>query len=316
MTQQDASKNNKDDLDISLLIDMASHKAVYEEVKGIIKSISPDFDFTVLDQMYLDIVALFEGRFQGYQKCNTLYHNLQHTTDCFIAQTRLLHGAVLNGHSFNDEEILLVLCSAFMHDTGYIQTTEDKSGTGAKYTNTHIQRSIDFMKGYCKKRKVLLNHVQDMADILNCTGINLKLKTIQFSSPKIEFIGKMLGSADLVGQMADRTYLEKLVFLFYEFVEANIQEYKSEYDFLYQTSDFYRSTEDRLVNELDDIWQYMKDHFKAYYDIDQDLYKAAIKGNLMHLENTLHFHKQNFKIRLRRAGLPEYVKNDLIKSSF
>jgi len=307
-------KTQKDNL--SLLIDMTSHKAVYKEVQNIVTAISPDFDFKILNHIYLDIVALFKGKYPGYRKCNTLYHDLQHTTDCLLAQARLMHGAFVKGRPFSDDEILLSLACAFMHDTGYIQKSDDSKGTGAKYTATHVQRSIEFMEEYCKKHKFLLEYILDVPDILNCTGIQTKVEGIGFSSEQVDFLGKLLGTSDLVGQMADRTYLEKLVFLFYEFVEGKVKGYKSEFDFLDQTSEFYTHTQERLKNELDNVWQFMAPHFKSFYNVHEDLYKVSMQGNLVYLQKILDAHRKSFRTELKRAGLPDFVKKDIIESSF
>ncbi|MCF8077370.1 MAG: hypothetical protein K9K87_14545, partial [Desulfotignum sp.] len=62
---------------------MTDPAAVLTEVKDIVSSISPQFDFDAMNRAYDDVTALFNGDYPGYRKCNTLYHDLQHTTDCF-----------------------------------------------------------------------------------------------------------------------------------------------------------------------------------------------------------------------------------------
>jgi hypothetical protein len=143
-----------------------------------------------------------------------------------------------------------------------------------------------------------------MADILNCTSIQTKVTGIGFSSSQVDFLGKLHGTSDLIGQMADRSYLEKFVFLFYEFVEGKVKGYKNEFDFLEQTTDFYHHTIDRLVNELDNVRQFMKLHFKSYYQIEVGMYEKSMKGNPKYLQKILSSHRKSFKSRLRRAGLP------------
>ncbi len=56
----------------------------------------------------------------------------------------------------------------------------------------------------------------------------------------------MLGSADLLGQMSDRAYLEKLLFLYKEFREAGIPGFNTEFDIIRKTVDFYEITVQRL----------------------------------------------------------------------
>ena len=56
--------------------------------------------------------------------------------------------------------------------------------------------------------------------------------------PENEILGKMLGTADLLGQMSDRTYLEKLPFLYLEFKHAGIDGVGTELDFFDSTPGF------------------------------------------------------------------------------
>ena len=304
-------------LNLSMLLEMKNSKAVYREVRAIVRAISPKFNFKTLDRIYQDIVLLFEGRYPGYKKCNTPYHDLLHTTDCLLAQARLLHGAAISGKAFIDKEILLGLSCAFMHDTGYIQEDKDTSGTGAKHTSLHVRRSIDFIQNYCRKHFLLSDHIKkDMVDILNCTDLGTNVRNIIFSSSEIEFLGKSFGTADLVGQMADRIYLEKLAFLFNEFFEAKIIKHKSEYEFMRQTIIFDNIIKKRLDKDFDNVRRFMHPHFKSYYDVDEDLYETAIRRSLEYLQQILMRYKNNFKTGLRRQNYsPINANKNTINSS-
>jgi hypothetical protein len=77
---------------------------------------------------------IFAGRYPGYSKCNTRYHDLEHTTDTFLAMARLIHGAVEAGRAIDRHMVLPGLVGTLLHDIGYIQTDGDRAGTGAKYT--------------------------------------------------------------------------------------------------------------------------------------------------------------------------------------
>lgn len=101
-----------------------------------------------------------------------------------------------------------------MNDTGYIQSADDHSGTGGKYTIVHIERSIEFMERYFDKNRFSLRNYLFCRNCLKCTGMNVKNNEIRFESEGHEIIGKILGTADLIGQKADRNYLGKLLFLY------------------------------------------------------------------------------------------------------
>lgn len=296
-------KNN--DNQLSLLVKMDDPYAVIEEVKTIIKLIYSDFDFLLINRIFHDVLKLFKGKYPGYRRCNTYYHDFSHTSDALLAMIRLIHGAVLNGGNLSRDNINLGVICTLMHDTGYIQTDDDKTGTGAKYTLIHIQRSIEFMDKYFCDNGITGMLFKDYDDILSCTGLKTNIHNIQFSSPEIELIGKMLGTADLIGQLADRAYLEKLPFLYREFKEAKIEEYENEFDFFKKTIDFFEITRERLKTDLGDVNRYVSAHFKARFNIDRDLYAEAIQRNLDYLKYLMKYHRKDYKKHLRRGG---YIK--------
>ncbi len=295
------------------LINMEDYQSVLSEVKTIVGMIFSEFDIKPIEKVYRDIIKLFSGKYPGYKKCNTEYHDLRHTLDTFLAMARLIHGAYVKGLSFNIKNVTLGLISALMHDTGYIQRRGDRDGTGAKYTLVHINRSIEFMEKYFSENGFSDKDFAKCKDALLCTGMSTKTGKIGFVSKESELIAKMLGAADLLGQMADRTYLEKLLFLYLEMKEANVPEFKDEFDLLGKTLEFYNVTKDRFVNEMDSVNDYMKDHFKARWDIDRDLYLEAIENQMNYLKSILENHGGNFRAQLKRGGLVKKFNKIKIK---
>ena len=84
---------------LSDLVDIHSPDAVLKEVLEILHLISPDLDSAPVVSAFHTVVRLFSGKYPNYQACNTDYHDLRHTTDAFLAMSRLIHGAMLNGNS-------------------------------------------------------------------------------------------------------------------------------------------------------------------------------------------------------------------------
>ena len=279
------------DTQISKLIEMDNSQKVYDEVKTIVSMMFGTFDFELLDRVFTDIVKLFKGKYFGYQECLTGYHDIKHTTDAMLAAIRLIHGASLQGETITPEGVTLCIISSLMHDTGYIQTLDDEVGTGAKYIRIDTKRSIVFMDKYIADNGFSKEDFKDCPDILMCTGLNTKINEIQFESRQIELLGKILGSADLMGQMADRIYLEKLLFLFYEFIEGGVTGYDTELDLLKKTIDFYAMARRRYSAELDRVNNHMRYHFKARWNLDRDLYMEAIEKNINYLKFILEHHE-------------------------
>ena len=212
---------------------------ILAEVKKVVSLILPHFDFNPFQKVFNDILKLFAGSYPGYRKCNTLYHDLTHTMDCLLVMARLMHGAFVNGVTFTEKDVNLGLISALMHDTGYIQSIGDDKGTGAKYTIIHIKRSMEFMEKYFLEHGYPLVDFQACCNFLRCTGIEVKINEIEFPSPEHEILGKILGAADLIGQMSDKKYLEKLPLLYREFKEGGIPGFDNAFDLLKQTPYFW-----------------------------------------------------------------------------
>jgi len=116
----------------------------------------------------------------------------------------------------------------------------------------------------------------------------------------------MIGTADLLGQMADRTYLEKLPFLYDEFRIAGVPGIGNEPDFYRNTLNFFAMTVARLQKELGGVNRYMRSHFRVRWGIDEGLYMSTIERSMAYLRQILAAHPKDCRKYLRRAGL---IKN-------
>ena len=291
------------EVQLSSLVDVEDPQSVLNEVRTIVLMIFPDFRFDQMDRVFNDIVHLFHGEYPGYRRCTTEYHSLKHTTDAFLATARLMHGVMVGGWKLTEEQANLGLICALMHDTGYIQTLDNDVGTGAKYTPIHTERSIAFMDKYIADRGLSKEDFRDYPNILSCTGLSPKINKLRFASRQVQLLGKILCAADLLGQMADRAYLEKLLFLFYEFREARIMGYDTELDLLKKTAGFYVMTRKRFAIELDSLNEYMRFHFKVRWNLGRDLYMEAIEKNINYLKFLLENHHKDYRRYLRRGGI-------------
>ncbi|MBU0544959.1 MAG: hypothetical protein KKH97_06455 [Proteobacteria bacterium] len=288
---------------LAQLVDLSDHRQVLEEIQIITRLILPSFDFKFVMPVFEDLETLFRGEYPGYRACNTEYHDISHTHEVLLCMLCLMHGAFISGIRFSEKEINIALIGALMHDTGYLQESSDETGTGAKYTQIHIQRSIDFIHKYYAGNAIFEDSLPDFTDILNCTGLMTKITEIKFSSSNIALLGKMLGTADLLGQMSDRLYLEKLLFLYIEFQEAGIKGYTSEFNLLEKTLGFYEMTKKRFVDELGSVNNYAILHFRKRWHINSDLYMDAINSNLEYLKKLLLDHRTDYLSFLRRGEL-------------
>jgi hypothetical protein len=275
---------------------------VIMEIKHIILLIYKQFNFNRFDQVFEDILKLFYGHYPGYRRCNTVYHDLTHTLDCLLITAKLIHGACLNGIVFTQRDVSLGLISALMHDTGYIQAVEDNKGTGAKYTSSHIQRSIEFMEKYFHDHRFPAEYLPICHNFLRCTGLDVKIAEIKFQSREHEILGQILGTADLIGQMANENYLEKLPFLYDEFEEGGVPGYSDKFDLMKKTPAFWEMVKMRLVNELGHVDRYLRDYLRVLWGINQDLYRQAIDRNMERLQSFLAAPRSTFQ-GIREANI-------------
>jgi hypothetical protein len=291
---------------LTRLVDSYNSEATLKEVLYLIALMDPDFQESGFTEVFTDTRRLFDGRYPGYQACNTEYHDFSHTCAVMLAMSRIIHGAFLTGLVFSGREIGIGMIAALMHDTGYIQESDDHKGTGAKHTLTHIERSIAFLREYLKDDPAYgAGEMKDFADVLHCTGLTAKVAEMDFSSEKMATIGKMLGAADLIGQMADRLYLEKLLFLYREFAEGGVSQFTSEWDLLQKTIGFYEWTKQRFAGEFSGVDGYMIHHFRGRWGIDCDLYQKSMQQNIDYIGNTLAHHPKDFIQYLRRGNMIE-----------
>jgi len=291
------------------LVDISDPIVVLREIEQIIISMFSDYDFSGLEVLYRDIIHLFKGDYPGYRASNTKYHDLEHTSAVALAVARLMHGCHLDGMVLDRHNVLLAVGAALFHDVGLIQTENDKVGSGAKYTVGHEQRSIAFMQRYLSEKNVPDESVEGCSHMIMCTILNLPVSEIPFRSEGTRILGRVVGAADLLAQIADRYYLEKLLLLYKEFEEAGIPGFNTEFDLLRKTEAFYKNVAQiRLSQDLDGVSSHMLSHFKTRWNLDKDVYKESIDHNIAYLTSILGEPQDTlsiFRDNLRRGGITD-----------
>ncbi len=300
-------KNSKE-TQLAQYINTRKSRAAMSHVKEIYCYFYPRKDFSDIKRCSKKIIKLFKGKFHGYKACNTKYHNLQHTFEALIASAVLVDGYNLAAQKLPPDLVKNILIAALFHDTGYIQERWDRDGTGAKHSESHVGRSIAFLVKHSDEFNIPKKDVDVISKIIRCTGINVSLKTIPFSCAEEEAAGWILGSADILGQMSDREYLERLLFLYDEFQEAGIPGYNTEYDIIRNTLDFYETITKRLSVSFRSVYDYARYHFKERLGIDKNLFMEAINRNIAYIEKIMEDSSTNFRYKLKRGDQNEIHK--------
>ena len=296
------------DIKLYDLVDIYSPRAVLEEVLAILRPMSSDFDTTPITSSFDMVVRVFEGDHPDYRACNTYYHDLRHTTDAFLAMARLIHGAHIEGRRFGERRIVIALISALFHDSGYIQEEYDTVGTGAKHSLDHVERSAAFLTRHGAEHGLSEEEIREGRSMILCTDLSKEISDIPFTSSVIEFLGRLLNAADLIGQMSDRTYLEKLLFLYHEYKEGKVGAYESEVDLLRKTVDFYAFIDERLRPVIDQVDRFMISHLTSRWGIHANLYAKAVQGQRSYLEKILAIPDTDPRDHLLRYDIIERVR--------
>jgi hypothetical protein len=276
---------------------------IKQEVLNILRSISARMDTSPVEQAFDDVEKLFQGKFPGFRACNTTYHDLQHTLSVFLAMARLIHGALIDGQHLTDKDIILGLIAALMHDVGYIQETQDTEGTGAKYAVSHIERSIEFLRQHGALYGLSAKDIAAAQAVIECTDIGIDVSAVRFPTDRIRLMGNLMGTADLLAQLADRTYLEKLLHLYDESREAGVGNFEDEMDIYRKAIPFYDFVEERLQKTLGGVDRFMGLHFAARFNVEENLYRKSIENQKHYLSKLLRFQDKSPRIHLKRRHI-------------
>jgi hypothetical protein len=279
-----------------------------DEVMIILGRISSELDTEWIRSVFSSTVALYEGRFPGYLACSTQYHDLRHSAGCFLAMARLSHGAALDGKQITPRNILLGLTAALLHDVGYIRRKDEGNDPAPRHGADHVQQTLAFAQRHGREYGLTADEIGALQKMVLCTDLTVQPSDISFPSEELALLGKMLGSADLLGQMADRTYLEKLLFLYHEFKEADIGDYQSELDLLHKTVGFYDRMYKRLQQGLEQTDRFMTPHFAERWGIARNLYHVAMERHRVYLQKVLQGSSTEIDAHLRRENIVARVR--------
>jgi hypothetical protein len=277
--------------DVTNHVNVEDPQRVRDAVVGLFAARYPGADFAVLGRAFDDFQALFAGRYPGFLACDTLYHDARHTLDMTLAMARLIDGhervcAPLD--RLGPRRAALGVLVALLHDTGYLKrSSEGHVANGAVFTKVHVSRSAEFAAAYLPQIGFGAEAAL-AAKLVHFTGYEIDVDEIQVAEPRERMLGCLVGTADLIGQMSDRLYLEKCRdFLYTEFVWANIARekcddgrelvrYASAADLMTKTPLFYEYVaRSRIEKKLGGVDRFAEAHFDG-----PSLYQAEIERNI------------------------------------
>src|SRR5213594_4251720 len=191
-----------------LPVDTKDPVAVEKEVQAVYLAMFPQGDRMFVPTALTWIKDCFDGKYKDYQASDAVYHDLEHTLQGTLCMARLLHGRHQTGlkPEVSHRMFELGLLAILLHDTGYLKKRDDKKGTGAKYTITHVERSAEFAEGLLAEKGFNATDIKAVQNMIRCTGVDARLSEIPFQNEMEKIVGFALGTADLLGQMAAEDY--------------------------------------------------------------------------------------------------------------
>ncbi|HVY06173.1 MAG TPA: HD domain-containing protein [Burkholderiales bacterium] len=286
----------RNDYDVTDRVNTTDPASVNGEVNRIFLELYPNASTHVLNRCFRDLTRLQSGEYPGYHACDTSYHNLQHSLDVTLAMARLMDGYERTRDRSGEIGARLFrfgIVTALFHDIGYLRKVNDtRHKNGAEYTLKHVTRGARFLEEYMNR--IGMAELAPIAShIIHFTGYEKPIDKIDVPNLSFRLIGNMLGTADIIAQMADRCYLEKCRDRLYpEFVEGGLAArddadrrssvmFRSVEDLMVRTPTFYKTATARLNDQLGKAHGYADKHFggqNLYFDeIDKNIqYASAI----------------------------------------
>lgn len=294
-------------MDVSNAVDVTDPAAVGQVVRDLLGARYPEIDLGLIDTLIIDFARLYRGQFPGFRACDLNYHDLQHVLDVTLAMARLMEGYEMShapDQQLGPQMALIGIACALFHDSGYIRRTRDtRHRNGAAYTRTHVSRGARFLAEYLPT--VGLGHIVPVCQrLVHFTGYELNPQEIESDSRQERLLGTLLGTADLIAQMADVEYLRKCHDYLYEEFEAGGMAggngdysntgiiYQSPQHLLESTPNFIREAITvRLDGYFDGVYRYAGTYFGG-----PNLYMTAIAENGAKLQEQLALRKQGLAV--------------------
>ena len=192
---------------------------------------------------------------QTIASSNTLYHNAEHTIQVTLVGQAILQGKLIADDDITPEIWLNFIMSLLCHDIGYVpdicksddSESANNNASDAVLMSVHIDRGKQFVEEFFSDQSAI-----DIDFIQDC------IERTRFPVPEAgdyqltdDYPGLVRG-ADLIGQLSDPRYINKLPAVFFEFEESGYNEitgYKQPGDLLRNYASFYERSVEPYVQE-------------------------------------------------------------------
>ena len=281
-------EGSRTSLDATGAVSVSDAGAVAAATRAILeRRFGATFDARLLHESFGAIERLFAGGRDGYLACDMPYHDLRHSLDTALVMARLIGGCPSANPSLTPELGLCGVLLGLMHDTGLIRKDSEAALCGPQLMAEHESRSVAFAAAYL--RTTSLAHRAELAPLImaTCLGADLDALFAGYDAAGV-IVGRMLGTADLVSQVADPVYLERCYYHLYPELVLGGRDrvktpdgreqllYEDAFDLVRHTPGFYEKiVERRLTHDFDHVDDYLRVPLQG-----SDVYGEAIRRNV------------------------------------
>ncbi|HUA89003.1 MAG TPA: hypothetical protein VL994_06185 [Steroidobacteraceae bacterium] len=315
------TSTRRSDFDVTNSVQVSSPPAVLAAIRTLFRPTWPQLSLEPLERAFAHFERLFAGEVEGFFGVDTVYHDRQHTLDITLALARLLVGFERQAspeQRLGPERATVGILTGLFHDVGYLRRADD-AGTrnGAEFTRTHVSRGARFLAEYLPQVGFEA-WVPVATQIVHFTGYEVPFARIteKVTDPRDITVGHLLGTADMIAQMADRCYLEKCRDRLYaEFVLGGVAlpetggypqvKYASGLDLLRQTPGFIADVRNkRLDRDFNGAYRYLEILYGG-----SNPYMESIDRNVEFLRQILR--SENWQLLRRRPPIFAAVEDPM-----
>ena len=313
--------NRRSDFDVTNTVQVSSPRAVLEAVTALYRPTWPGVSLEPIERAFEHFERLFAGEVPGFHGVDTVYHDRQHTLDITLALARLIVGyerQASDAARLGSARAIVGLVTGLFHDVGYLRRTDEReSRNGAEFTRVHVSRGARFLEEYLPVLGFAA-WVPMASEIIHFTGYEVPFPQIEshLADPRDVLVGHLVGTADMIAQIADRCYLEKCRDRLYaEFVLGGVAlpfsggyrqvKYASGLDLLRQTPEFIEETRrNRLDRDFGSAYRYLEILFNG-----RNPYIESIDRNVEFLRQVLR--SENWQLLRRRPPIFAAVEDPM-----
>lgn len=183
------------------------------------------------------LAPIAEQTLNAIARCDAPYHNLEHTIQVVLVGKEILQGKCLCGEAIAPFDWFNFMVALLCHDIGYLKgvcladapyqqtfatgidfnnVTLSRQATGASLTPYHVDRGKRFVAETLSLEYPLID-VERIQAAIELTRFPVPSTPVYQDTHELPGLAR---AADLIGQLADPAYLNKLPSLFQEFEET------------------------------------------------------------------------------------------------